>query len=225
MDAALLTNAWNRLRERGPLNAGRHLLHWLSDVSYERFFSIDTRVPARLTEFGYRHEEFVDYEAPAYRALERAFAHLQPIPGRSVFIDFGCGRGRAMAVAARLPFQRIIGVELVPQLLEAARENLARASSRLVCTEFEFVSCNAVDYRLPEDVDHIYFFNPFRGSVLGSVLSQIHTSWTESPRPLTVIYLNPDDFDRQLAGTSWLRPVHRFQAYPDTRVAIYRTAS
>lgn len=218
----VVTNAFTRLREHGARNAGRHLVHWVSEMVHEVHFGISTRKPAKLTDFGFGNEEYIDYEAPAYRTLERAFAHLDVRPGRSVFLDYGCGRGRAMTVAATLPFRRVVGVELVPELLAEARDNFARASRRLVCREPEFVCSNAADYPLPADVDHVYFFNPFRGPVLAAVVESIRASWLAAPRPLTIVYLNPDAFERHAAKLDWLEPVAAFSSYPDTEAVVYR---
>ena len=48
------------------------------------------------------------------------------------FIDVGAGMGRAVLLAAELPFRRVVGVELNPTLARIARKNLTawRASGR-----------------------------------------------------------------------------------------------
>src|ERR1035437_8517938 len=48
------------------------------------------------------------------------------------FIDVGAGMGRAMLLAAELPFSRVVGVELNPALARIAKKNLTlwRASGR-----------------------------------------------------------------------------------------------
>ena len=64
-------------------------------------------------------------------------------------MDIGAGMGRAMLLAAEMPFRAVIGVELNPTLVRIARRNLAlwrkagraRAPMRLVCgdaAEFAF---------------------------------------------------------------------------------------
>src|SRR5215469_15996860 len=39
------------------------------------------------------------------------------------FIDLGCGKGRALLLASRLPFREVIGIELNPQLAAIAQRN------------------------------------------------------------------------------------------------------
>lgn len=217
----VVVNGLIRLLEHGPGNAARHLVYWCSEIFYEVHFGISTRKPANLTDHGYDDDEYVNYETPAYRTLLRAFSRLEVRPGRSVFLDYGCGRGRALTVAATLPFRRVIGVELVPELLESARHNFARARG-LRCHDSELVHANAIDYAPPAEVDHIYFFNPFRGPILEKVVGAIDRSFRAAPRPLTIVYLNPDAFSAHAARLDWLRPVESFRSYPDTDVVIYR---
>src|SRR5215472_6172731 len=51
----------------------------------------------------------------------RPFAPIE----RTVFLDVGAGKGRAMLVASEYPFLRVEGVELNPKLAGIARRNLA----------------------------------------------------------------------------------------------------
>ena len=66
------------------------------------------------------------------------------------FADIGCGKGRALIVASRYPFRKVIGVDYSLPFIEIARENLLRVgveegSFELCCrdaTEFRF-ACEA----------------------------------------------------------------------------------
>ena len=49
---------------------------------------------------------------------------LAPIE-RTVFLDVGAGKGRAMLVASEYPFLRVEGVELNPMLADIARRNFS----------------------------------------------------------------------------------------------------
>ncbi len=42
------------------------------------------------------------------------------------FIDLGCGKGRAVLLASRLPFREVIGIELNPRLAATAQSNVER---------------------------------------------------------------------------------------------------
>ncbi len=42
------------------------------------------------------------------------------------FVDLGCGKGRALLLASRLPFREVVGIELNPQLAGIAQSNAER---------------------------------------------------------------------------------------------------
>ena len=112
--------------------------------------------------------------------------------GGRVFVDFGCGKGRAILLAATYPFKRIVGVEFSPQLAETARRNLLTyRNPGQVCRDIEMVLCDAVDFPIPDDPLVLFFYNPFGAEVMERVVGNVRRSLEGHPRPLTVIYYNP----------------------------------
>ncbi len=73
------------------------------------------------------------YEPINYRCLDIVFRYLEPDSDNDVFLDYGCGKGRAVVTAATYPFRRVIGVELWSELSELAsirRETVWSCKSR-----------------------------------------------------------------------------------------------
>jgi SAM-dependent methyltransferase len=113
-------------------------------------------VAGRHLKSGHPH----DRHATAYygvapsvlRALLRRWRRSRP--GRPIeevsFVDVGAGMGRAVLLAAEMPFHEVVGVELNPTLTRIARRNLtlwralgrARSPMRIICGD-------AVEFRLP----------------------------------------------------------------------------
>jgi SAM-dependent methyltransferase len=95
------------------------------------------------------------------------------------FLDVGAGMGRAVLLAAELPFRQVLGVELNPTLARIARRNLtvwratgrARAPMRVVCGD-------AVEFRLPPGPCLAFLFNPFGAPVMRRLL----TAWSNTLR-------------------------------------------
>jgi SAM-dependent methyltransferase len=121
-------------------------------------------------------------------------------PEDYVFIDVGAGMGRAMLIAAQMPFREVIGVELHPELAAVARKNVAkweeagraRCAMRVVCqdvTEFEF----------PAEPCVAYLFNPFRAPVLKSMMRRMEAQFAHRSRELDLIYAN-DEWEAVLAA-------------------------
>jgi tRNA1(Val) A37 N6-methylase TrmN6 len=49
-----------------------------------------------------------------------------PDLSKASFVDLGCGKGLPLVVATEYPFQRVLGVELAPELCVVARHNAER---------------------------------------------------------------------------------------------------
>jgi len=88
------------------------------------------------------------------------------------FIDVGAGMGRAMLLAAELPFRQVVGVELNLTLARIARRNLAlwRASER-ARAPMKIICGDAVEFRLPQGPCLAFLFNPFAAPVMRRLLA------------------------------------------------------
>jgi SAM-dependent methyltransferase len=111
---------------------------------------------------------------------------------RFTFIDLGSGKGRALLVASRFPFRKIVGVEFVPELSTAAAANIARFSaSWKQCSRIEAVNGDATEFAYPSGPMVIYLFNPFLAPVLKKCLKHLARSLAKEPREVYLIYANP----------------------------------
>ena len=166
--------------------AGRRRLPGLTvDEGYTRHpfdekFGVRTSglVAGRHLQSGHRHDRHATaYFAVApsvFQALVRRWQRSRPawaIEDYS-FIDVGAGMGRAVLLAAELPFRRVVGVELNPTLARIARKNLAvwRASRRAQAPT-KIICNDAVDFRLPAGPCLAFLFNPFGAPVMRRLLA------------------------------------------------------
>ena len=173
----------------------------------EHRHGIRTARRVELDEVGMDAPGRIGYEPSPVLALRRGLRGRTVGPG-DVFLDLGCGKGRVLVVAAQLPFDRGIGVELVPELAEQARANLARVE--LECGGVEVVCTDALAYEIPDDVTVIYLYNPFQGSIFQRVLDEIVASLEREPRALTLIYRSPFEHEAVIAsGRFELAKEHR----------------
>ena len=112
-------------------------------------------VAGRHLKSGHRHDRhataYYGVAPSVFQALVRRWRRSGPAAPieETTFVDIGAGMGRAMLLAAEMPFRAVLGVELNPTLVRIARRNLAlwrkagraRAPMRLVCgdaAEFAF---------------------------------------------------------------------------------------
>jgi predicted RNA methylase len=162
----------------------------------------------------------IDYMPIPYRHLARMLGKVEMRD--CVFLDYGCGMGRVVTVAATYPIRRAIGVELSREMVLAARTNFARARG-VVCRDVEFVEQNAAEFVVPDDVSVIHFYNPFVGATLASAVQRIHESLLRRPRAIQIIFFNHGHFDRIVSGMEWLRRVFSDRFYPHYGGALYET--
>jgi hypothetical protein len=109
-----------------------------------------------------------------------------------VFVDLGSGKGRTLLMASDYPFRRIVGVELLPVLHQAAQENLTRyRSESQKCFALESICADAIEFPLPAEPTVLYLFNPFPEAGLKRMIAHLEQSLLEHPRAVYVLYHNP----------------------------------
>jgi SAM-dependent methyltransferase len=154
-------------------------------------------VAGRHLKSGHRH----DRHATAYYGVAPSVFHAlvkrwqRSRPAAAVedfsFLDVGAGMGRAVLLAAELPFRQVLGVELNPTLTRIAGRNLtvwrasgrARAPMRVVCGD-------AVEFSLPAGPCLAFLFNPFGAPVMRRLLMAWSKALAGRPAPLDILYVN-----------------------------------
>jgi hypothetical protein len=112
--------------------------------------------------------------------------------GRFTFIDLGSGKGRALLLASRFPFRRIVGVEIVPELSETAAANIEGfCAPWQACREIEAYTGDAAEFGYPAGPFVLFLYQPFLPPVLKRCLKNLAHSLAEGPREVYVVYVNP----------------------------------
>ena len=187
-----------------PISRARHRLYtWYC----ERKFGVSTGGLIQPRDLGIENRDAVGYSALEYEYLLWALPAIPFAPDHVVFVDYGAGKGRALAAAAIQPFRKVIGVEISGELVEIARDNLARLKRRRA-GQVEIHHADAAAFAVPDDANVFFFFNPFGGATLERVVERIRQSWMSHPRELFFVYFNHGRFDECIEGQLWLRKVH-----------------
>jgi SAM-dependent methyltransferase len=131
------------------------------------------------------------------------------------FVDFGCGKGRVLAYAARYPFKSVIGVDFAKEHCEATRSNLERVRSTHRCGNIQVHHVDATEFDLPQDPCVVYIYNSFRGPVLTAVLERIQRSVFHFPRHVRIAYVAPTlpEFFLRVPGIQIFKPKKRYVLY------------
>lgn len=163
----------------------------ISERFYERWLGIATRQQIELTTLGIHDPEAVVCSPVPYSAFFQAMRFVGADYATSAFIDYGCGLGRPVCCAATLPFRRVIGIELAPEIAQRARQNIELAQRRFCCADVEIVIGNAMGWHVPSEAAVFHFYNPFTGATLREVLREIARSLRENQRLAWIVAAEP----------------------------------
>jgi SAM-dependent methyltransferase len=143
-----------------------------------------------LEEKGIDIDHSTIYMPVSYDLLEEICPH--PLKGgKNHFLDIGCGKGRALCVAAHYGFKKVTGLDFSKDLCIAAEENLAITQQKFTDLQYKVIDNDAFYFGIPEDVDCIFMFNPFDDVIMSGVAENILESFEANPRTITLIYANP----------------------------------
>jgi hypothetical protein len=184
----LLREAWAFLRDSMPEARRRRY----GDVEYDWDHGVNTTsatVSWRDRLLGVLHSPYQPTEPTLFREMLDTLAINF---SEFTFIDLGSGKGRTLLMASDYPFQRIVGVELLPELNRAACENLKDYSNpSQKCFLLESICADARDFEFPYDPIVLYLFNPLPEAGLIEVIRNLEKSLRDRPRPTFVLYHNP----------------------------------
>jgi hypothetical protein len=111
---------------------------------------------------------------------------------RFTFVDLGSGKGRALLLASRFPFRRIIGVELAPELSKTAAENILKFRPPWRrCRDIESINGDAESFVYPPGPLVVYLYSPFLAPVLRRCLANLSRALSSEPREVYLLYTHP----------------------------------
>lgn len=135
----------------------------------------------------------VDYVGSQPSIIRRSLLSL-PDLSEFVFVDVGCGKGRALAVASEFPFQALIGVEYSESI-----SRLAKCNSEIIAEAFperkriEIVTADASRFSAREYKSVVFFaYNPFKADLVSVWIDTIAARCALDPEFKSfVVYYNP----------------------------------
>lgn len=156
---------------------------------FDRSLGVQTRVAVGVADLyrvirrgGHEHEP-----SPPARFRE-IIGSLDVRFEETVFVDYGSGAGRAVALASEFPFKAVVGVELAPALHTLAQANVAAIRATGRCrAPITLVCADATAYAPPSDPLLIYLYNPFGPRAMRRVVAGIEASLGHRPRPVTIV--------------------------------------
>lgn len=136
-------------------------------------------------------------------SLTEAIRNVPADPAAMTFVDVGCGKGRALLVAAQFGFRGIVGVELSRELCRVAERNTA-AEPRI-----RVVEADATGFQYPDGALLLFLYHPFLAPVLKRVMRNLETHLTSESREVYVLYANPS-YRKVMEKFQFLREVWNY---------------
>ncbi len=195
-------NAWKYarfgLRAVGQKGWRRSIADAADEIRFDLRHRAETMRPreiAALPLAGGSREDAVQYQAAAPRVVRALLDRLPPAARGATFVDYGCGKGRALLLAGESGFRRLVGIEFAPGLAAVCRDNLRRSPvlpADVVCS---VVETDAAVYTPPEGLLVAFLYNPFCGGTLSRVVERLRLRAARDPADVWVVYVNPVGLD------------------------------
>lgn len=161
---------------------------------FDSKYGVDTATDVLLDEYDVPEEATKGagyYQAIHEGVLRTIISNLVPDTPAFDFIDIGSGKGKALLVASKFPFRRVLGVELSPRLHAVAAANIQAfsASTEAVCADVSSACIDARELSGLGDKTLLFVFNPFDEGPMRPFVERLEAEAKD--RTVFVAYLNP----------------------------------
>jgi SAM-dependent methyltransferase len=147
-------------------------------------------------------------------ALTQALSALLIQYEEYTFVDLGCGKGRALMVAAQFPFRNLLGVEIATELADIAKTNVS--SKPEWAARITILTQDATEVAFPDGPLLVFLYDPFLAPILRRVLANLERQFRRSPRPTYLLYAKNPRFTQIMNSFPFLKEISD-SAYPLTR--------
>lgn len=154
-------------------------------------------IPGEQLSTGHRHDRHTTaYHGVAPSLFHKLLQRWLPLAAHPVqqtaFVDIGAGKGRAMLLAAELPFRRVLGVELHLGLATTAQQNLEAWRASHAGPHMRLQHGDALSLRLPQGPCLLFLFNPFDVVLMDRFLARLVHAFRQRPGELDILYVNDE---------------------------------
>jgi SAM-dependent methyltransferase len=137
------------------------------------------------------------------------------------FIDYGCGKGRAVVVATEFPFQSVAGIELSATLAATARLNAAKIASQFPDRpSVKIVGANVCDFPLPGGKLACFNYHAFGPELLAQIIRKFEAALAGDTSHMFFIYYNPVHFELFDASPAFRRFYAQQIAYDESEIGF-----
>ncbi|MFT3702860.1 MAG: class I SAM-dependent methyltransferase [Agriterribacter sp.] len=175
-------------------NPGLAFFMLRQEVKGENKYGLNTSNPIDLKHLTIENGDLSKasrYEGVNFFILEALLQKLKELTSKTCFTDLGCGKGRAMVVAAHYGYIKIRGIDFAKEVCEAATLNMQTIEAKFPAIEYEVVCDNVLNYVIQPDESIFFMFNPFDNEIIHSFLEKIEGSLKQHSRTIYFLYVSP----------------------------------
>ncbi len=171
------------------------------DAKFDRLYGTNTSGTIAIKDLAISSvnlELAIWYEPMSVKVFTQIMDKLKITFHEFVFIDFGSGKGRVLFLAYFYGFKNIIGVEFAKELNKTAQENVSIFDRKTKQnTKIQCICEDATNFSIPNEPLVIFFYSPFKGKVMETVLNNISKSLANHRRKIFLIFHgnNEDSID------------------------------
>lgn len=211
------TSAWNMLKNFAVFQELKSAAKTIESVAIDWCMNVKTGTPVYFSHARGINLDAFDFEANAHSTIIKAIRLVRLAPSDVVFV-LGCGQGRAVCHFARQRIRKVVGVELEPQLCEAAKKNGQTLTGRKAEIEIHNIDAALED---TSEGTVFFMFNPFGEQTLRMVLKNIEATLNGTSKSITIIYARPL-YSYVFSEFSWLNILFDYENIGGLHVIIYR---
>lgn len=140
-----------------------------SDIIIDKLYQIDTCGYEQLLSNNPVLE--LSYLPTPYLHLKQLFSKY-PIKEEDHVVDFGCGKGRVVAVVAKKRCQKVTGIEINEKMYHIAVNNMEHLRNKK-CKNIDLQHINALKVEIEKSMNKFHFFEPFHIKIFIKILEKI----------------------------------------------------
>lgn len=156
---------------------------------FDEYLNIRTEVEQKDS----RHDRniYFNYGATEYSFLEELFKKY-PFSSNDHLIDFGCGKGRVLIMAAYYSCRFVTGYELDVDRYKILSTNIVKFQNKFQNKSvFTIFNQNVENAYIDDTVTKFFFFEPFHLKIYIKILNAIKKSILRKNRNILIFLYNP----------------------------------
>jgi SAM-dependent methyltransferase len=164
------------------------------EIKGEKKYQLNTSAPIELVDLTIKsgdRSKSSRYEAINFFVLEALLQKMRDTTSEIAFTDLGCGKGRAMVVAAHYGFTQIKGIDFASEVCLFAEKNMEATHKKFPAIQYKIFCDDVLHYNIEKSECVFFMFNPFNEEIIREFLIKIERSIAHYPRTIYMLYASP----------------------------------